>query len=87
MAVSRRFVVNQLKDRLIHPGNSKYCAEILKFLNEIFGLPNESEVLKSTANYIGYNVRYFMNLAGANKSKATIPLPRVLEDQKHQVFH
>ena len=35
MAVSRRFVVNQLKDRLIHPGNSKYCAEILKFLNEI----------------------------------------------------
>ena len=84
MAVSRRFVVCELRDRQIYPGNSKYCSEVLKFINETFGLPKESEVLKKVANYIGNSVRYFMNLAGPTRSKPTIPLPRVLGGESHK---
>ena len=84
MAVSRRFVVSELRDRQIYPGNSKYCAEVLKFINETFGLPKESEELKKIANYIGNSVRYFMNLAGPTRSKPTIPLPRVLGGESHK---
>ena len=89
MAVSRRLIITELKNRGIHPGLSKdYAADIFSFLVEAFHLNLETleatkkEYLLDTSNAIKAKIRDFMH----PKGKPRVGLDRVLNSSTHKVL-
>ena len=92
MSVSRRFIVQSLKDRGIHPGLSKdYPKDIFNFLLETFNIQEDvleedkasKKSLEDTASAISASVKKYMKL-GTSK---TIRLDRILaKSSNHRVL-
>ena len=92
MSVSRRFIVQSLKDRGIHPGLSKdYTKDIFNFLLETFNIQEDvleedmasKESLTATSSAISVAVKKYMRL-GTSK---TIRLDRILAiNSNHKVL-
>ena len=94
MAVSRRFIIIELRKRNIHPGdkpdeNGNYADKMCNFLMEIFERTDDDsrKSLKATAQQIYYKLRNFMNLGGSKRKRSGPPvkLDDVLSDSKHKV--
>ena len=92
MAVDRRFIVQELKNRNIHPGKAPdYAKDIFNFLLETFNIEEDvleedkasKKSLEDTASAISASVKKYMKL-GTSK---TIRLDRILaKSSNHRVL-